>query len=156
LLINNTKRLFKITHRSRGIISTNKLALFDYDLKNSILHKNIWDVYQKKIKSLLGYSFQTARKTYNTYATELEVSNTVRDILLGHAPKSINEKHYINRRTIKISEKVQQAHIEILEDFKFEDLAMQLHVKMLNFLSEKDKKTVGKIFKSEIKRINIF
>ena len=76
--------------------------------------------------------------------------------MLGHAPKSINQKHYINRRTIKISEKVQQAHIEILEDFKFEDLAMQLHVKMLNFLSEKDKKTVGKIFKSEIKRINIF
>ena len=145
LLINNTKRLFKVTHRSRGIISTNKLALFDYDLKNSILHKNIWDVYQKKIKSLLGYSFQTARKTYNTYATELEVSNTVRDILLGHAPKSINEKHYINRRTIKISEKVQQAHVEILEDFQFEDLAMQLHVKMLNFLSEKDKKTVKKI-----------
>ncbi|MDB4252668.1 hypothetical protein N9839_04990 [Flavobacteriaceae bacterium] len=36
------------------------------------------------------------------------MSNTIKDILLGHAPQSINERHYVNRRTIKISEKVQQ------------------------------------------------
>ncbi|WP_375240017.1 hypothetical protein, partial [Aurantibacter sp.] len=102
-LLNNLKRLFKITHKGRGLISDNKLALFDYDIQNTTLHKNTWDVYQRRVRKLLGYSYQTARKTYNTFATELEVSNTIRDILLGHAPQSINEKHYINRRTIKIS-----------------------------------------------------
>ena len=146
-LINITKKLFKITHKSRGIISKNKLALFDYDLTDNIVHKNIWDVYQRRIKKLLGYSYQTARKTYNTFATELEVSNPINDILLGHAPQSINERHYVNRRTIKISEKVQQAHTEIIEDFKFEKLAMILYLNMTNFLSNKDKKTLEKILK---------
>ena len=135
-LINQTKRLFDITHSGRGIISENPLALFDYDLTDNIKHKNVWDVYQRRVKKLLGYSYQTARKTYNTFATELEVSNTIRDILLGHAPQSINERHYINRRTIKISEKVQEAHTEILEDFRFKHLASLLYGKMLFFQGE--------------------
>jgi hypothetical protein len=66
-LINQTKRLFKITHTGRGIISENPLALFDYDLTDNIKHKNVWDVYQRRVKKLLGYSYQTARKTYNTF-----------------------------------------------------------------------------------------
>jgi len=136
LLINNTKRLFEITHKDRGIISSNNYALFDYDLNDNILHKNVWDVYQRRVKKLLGYSYQTARKTYNTYATELEMSNTVKDILLGHAPQSINERHYVNRRTIKLSEKVQQAHTEILEDFRFSELAMKLYKKMSEILKD--------------------
>ena len=138
-LIEITKALFEITHKGRGLISDNKLALFDYDIQNTTLHKNTWDVYQRRVRKLLGYSYQTARKTYNTFATELEVSNTIRDILLGHAPQSINEKHYINRRTIKISEKVQQAHTEILEDFRFEWLAYQLYLMMIRFELGSDK-----------------
>ena len=138
-LINQTKRLFKITHTGRGIISDNPLALFDYDLTDNIKHKNVWDVYQRRVKKLLGYSYQTARKTYNTFATELEVSNTIRDILLGHAPQSINERHYVNRKTIKLSEKVQQAHTEILEDFDFEILAINLYLAMINYLNDKDR-----------------
>ena len=138
-LIEITKALFEITHKGRGLISDNKLALFDYDIQNTVLHKNTWDVYQRRVRKLLGYSYQTARKTYNTFATELEVSNTIRDILLGHAPQSINEKHYINRRTIKISEKVQQAHTEILEDFRFEWLAYQLYLTMIRFQLGSDK-----------------
>lgn len=146
-LINQTKRLFEITHTERGIISDNPLALFDYDLTDNIKHKNVWDVYQRRVKKLLGYSYQTARKTYNTFATELEVSNTIRDILLGHAPQSINERHYINRRTIKISEKVQEAHTEILEDFKFDSLASLLYLKMLAFVSDDDKKDAIELIK---------
>lgn len=146
-LINQTKRLFEITHADRDIISDNPFALFDYDLKDNIKHKNIWDVYQRRVKKLLGYSYQTARKTYNTFATELEVSNTIRNILLGHAPQSINERHYINRRTIKISEKVQQAHTEILEDFRFDDLASLLYLKMLSFVSDDDKRDAIEVIK---------
>lgn len=152
-LINSTKRLFKITHKDRAIISDNKYALFDYDLTNNTLHKNVWDVYQRRVKKLLGYSYQTARKTYNTFATELEVSNTVKDILLGHAPQSINERHYVNRRTVKLSEKVQLAHTEILEDFRFEHLSSLLYLKMLNFHSESDKKQAIELIKETAKNL---
>ena len=78
------------------------------------------------------------------------MSNTIKDILLGQAPQSINERHYVNRRTIKISEKVQQANTEIMEDFKFEKLAMILYLNMINFLSNKDKKTAERIILSEL------
>ena len=121
--------------------------MFDYDLTDNIKHKNVWDVYQRRVKKLLGYSYQTARKTYNTFATELEVSNTIRDILLGHAPQSINERHYINRRTIKISEKVQEAHTEILEDFRFDHLANLLYFKMLSFVTDDELKDAIEIIK---------
>ena len=153
LLINITKKLFRITHEGRGLISDNKLALFDYDLSDTKLHKNLWDVYQKRIRKILGFSFKTARKTYNTFATELEVSNTIRDILLGHAPQSINERHYVNRQTVKLSEKVQQAHTEILEDFEFEKLSMMLYVKMMNYLSDKDIGKISGILDSLVKRV---
>ena len=89
--------------------------------------------------------FTNITNSYNTYATELEVSNTVRNILLGNSPQSINEKHYINRRTIKLSEKVQQAHTEILEDFRFEELSLKLYFKMINFVTDKDKKIFEKV-----------
>tara|TARA_B110000238_G_C16091649_1_gene424111 strand:+ start:201 stop:1607 length:1407 start_codon:yes stop_codon:yes gene_type:complete len=155
LLINITKKLFRITHKGRGLISENKLALFDYDLNDTKLHKNLWDVYQKRIRKVLGFSFKTARKTYNTFATELEVSNTIRDILLGHAPLSINEKHYTNRRTITLSEKVQQSHTEILEDFDFENLSMMLYVKMMSYLSDKEKVIILRMLDSEFKKLKV-
>ena len=152
-LINMLKKLFKITHKGENILSNNKLALFDYDLNDLKTHKRIWGRYQKKLIKLLDYNFKTARKTYNTYATELEVSNTVRNILLGHSPQSVNEKHYINRRTIKISEKVQQAHTEILEDFEFERLSQQLYLYMINFLTDKDRVKAEKILKQELSKL---
>ena len=152
-LINMLKKLFKITHKGENILSNNKLALFDYDLNDLKTHKRIWGRYQKKLIKLLDYNFKTARKTYNTYATELEVSNTVRNILLGHSPQSVNEKHYINRRTIKISEKVQQAHTEILEDFEFERLSQQLYLYMINFLTDKDRVRAEKILKQELSKL---
>ena len=82
-----------------------------------------------------------------------KVSNTIRDILLGHAPQSINERHYVNRKTIKLSEKVQQAHTEILDDFEFESLAMQLYVKMVNYLNDKEKSKVMSLFNEKKKLI---
>ncbi len=88
-------------------------------------------------------NFKTARKTYNTLATELEISETIRRILLGHSSVGVNEKHYTNRRTITLSEKVQKAHLEILEDFRFGDLAMKLYDKMSEILKEETGTTFG-------------
>ena len=143
-LIALNKYLFNKTHKGEGVLSSNPLALFDYDLSNLKLHKKIWGRYQKRIIKVLGYNFKTARKTYNTFATELEVSNTVRNILLGHSPQSVNEKHYINRKTIKLSEKVQEAHTEVLEDFKFEQLSASLYRKLFKYLNKEDQEKVIK------------
>ena len=62
------------------------------------------------------------------------------------------ERHYINRRTIKISEKVQQAHTEILEDFRFEHLASLLYFKMLLYVSEEDNKKAIEMIKEVAKK----
>ena len=135
-LIQVLKILFHQTHKYKRILSKNQYAIFDYDLKDNIKHKNIWDVYQRRIKKLLGYSFQTARKTYNTFATELETSTTIRNILLGHSAKTINERHYVNKRAVRLSEKVQQAHTEVLEDFDFEPLVFKTLTKLINYVDD--------------------
>ena len=135
-LIQVLKILFHQTHKYKRILSKNQYAIFDYDLKDNIKHKNIWDVYQRRIKKLLGYSFQTARKTYNTFATELETSTTIRNILLGHSAQTINERHYVNKRAVRLSEKVQQAHTEVLEDFDFEPLVFKTLTKLINYVDD--------------------
>ena len=63
------------------------------------------------------------------------------------------ERHYVNRRTIKLSEKVQEAHTEILEDFRFDNLASLLYFKMLSFRSESDQKQARKLMKETISKI---
>lgn len=57
--------------------------------ENYTLHKNVWDYYKKRVTKLLGYSYNTARKTFNTYALELQVSDTIRRVLLGHTDSSM-------------------------------------------------------------------
>ena len=37
---------------------------------------------------------------------------------------------------------MQQAHTEILDDFEFESLAMQLYVKMVNYIDDKEKNSI--------------
>ena len=81
-----------------------KLALFDYDLNDLTLHKQVWGRYQKKLTKILGYNFKTARKTYNTLATELEISETIRRILLGHSSVVTTEKHYAPLMATEIEE----------------------------------------------------
>ena len=61
-LLNNLKKLFKITHKGENILSSNKLTLFDYDLNNLKVHKRIWGRYQKKLIKLLDYNFKTAKE----------------------------------------------------------------------------------------------
>ena len=37
---------------------------------------------------------------------------------------------------------MQQAHTVILDDFEFESLAMQLYVKMVNYIDDKEKNSI--------------
>ena len=106
------------------------LAIFDYDVdKDYELHKNIWDNYIKRITKLLGYSFNKARKTFNTYALELEVSDTIRRVLLGHADESMLS-HYDNTQTDAMRKQVEDAHLSVLERFEASLLLNDLFVKL--------------------------
>lgn len=93
------------------------IAIFNYGIEQGRKHRNLWDIYQKKIKKLLGISFKTARKTYNTFALELDMSDKVRRILLGHQDPS-ELRSYDNVTTEKMKAKIQKAHKKILVEFK--------------------------------------
>lgn len=107
-----------------------KLTIFSYDIdKDYSLHSNVWDIYKKKVKRLLGYSFKTARKTFNTYALQLKVSDSIRRILLGHQDSSMLQ-YYDNLNTIEILEQVDEAHTDVLKAFYAEELGELLFKKL--------------------------
>lgn len=133
-LINKLKFSIVYTHYKQqpNIIPSmdDRLSIFKYDVeKDCQLHSNIWDYYKKRVKKLLGYSYNTARKTFNTYALELEVSDTIRRILLGHADTSMLN-HYDNYNTDNIREQVENAHTSVLNRFSASELARLLNDKL--------------------------
>ena len=138
-LIGLLKRSVIYTHYKikPDIIPTleDEISIFKYDIENDYkLHSNIWDTYKKRIIKLLGYSYKTARKTFNTYALELEVSDTIRRILLGHADSSMLS-HYDNLKTKKINEQVENAHEKVLDEFDTKEIMNLLIDKLENDLS---------------------
>lgn len=104
-----------------------ELAIFNYDIEdNDRLHFNLWDSYGKKVKKLLGVPYKTARKSYNTTALELSLSESDRRILLGHADRTML-KHYDNTKSKKMRKKIQKGHLKVLKSFKTSIL-----IKLLN------------------------
>jgi site-specific recombinase XerD len=121
-LISKLKYSIVLTHYAKksSIIPTleDSLSIFQYDVnKDYELHSNVWDTYKKRVTKLLGYSYKTARKTFNTYALELEVSDSTRRILLGHSDPSMLS-HYDNLDTETIRKRVEDAHTSVLRRFK--------------------------------------
>jgi len=57
--------------------------------------------------------------------------NLLHNDLVYHPAKTHNQPKHL-----------QQAHTEILDDFQFESLAMQLYVKMVNYLDDKEKNSI--------------
>ncbi|MDB9823992.1 Arm DNA-binding domain-containing protein [Flavobacteriaceae bacterium] len=102
--------------------------IFSYDINDSKTHKNVWDVYQKRIKKLLGKPFKTARKTFESYALKLKVSQDIRFKLLGHANPTI-KAHYQDWEWEELKEQVDEAHLEVLKEYKAEELFEALKTK---------------------------
>ena len=50
---------------------------------------------------------------------------------------------------------MQQAHTEILEDFRFEQLASLLYFKMMKFVTDDDKKDARELMKKVVKSIGL-
>jgi len=130
------------------------LSIFNYDVDNDYsMHSNIWNVYEKRIKKLLGYSFNKGRKTFNTYALELKVSDSIRKILLGHADESMLI-HYNNNQTIEIRKQVEEAHINVLDKFET-TLLTELLIEKLDELNIPDWLTNGTIYTSEKSKLKM-
>ena len=94
------------------------MMLFEYEEKH---HRNVWDVYTKRCRKLVGVPFKVARKTFESYAMLLDVSAEVRYRLLGHQDRSI-KSHYQNWEWDRLTEKVDEAHIKILNEFRVEEI----------------------------------
>jgi len=117
-----------MTHKNMLPDRTNPLQLFIYDYEDSRKHKNVWDIYSKRCSKLL-LPMKTSRKTFESYALMLEVSSEIRYRLLGHTDQSI-KSHYQNWEWSKLSEQIDKAHIQVLEEFETKELFSELLTKV--------------------------
>lgn len=95
--------------------------IFAYDINDTLIHKNVWDVYQKRIKKLLGKPFKTARKTFESYALKLAISQDIRYKLLGHANPTI-KAHYQDWEWDELKLQVDAAHSNVLNEYKSKEI----------------------------------
>ena len=120
-LFNALKASIYYTHRNNTKAypkEFNSLQLFEYDEED---HRNIWDVYTKRSRKIVGFPFKVARKTFETYALKLNVSTEVRYRLLGHQDRTI-KSHYQNWEWEDMIELVDEAHLKVLEEFEIQKI----------------------------------
>ena len=87
-LIQTIKTSLYFTHFNKNpeLLSSynNKYEIFNLNISQEIKkHKNLWNIYQKKIKQLIGVSFRAANTIYIDFINNIEISQQVREILLG-------------------------------------------------------------------------
>ena len=62
----------------------NEYEIFNLNISQQIKkHKNLWNIYQKKIKQLIGASFRAANTIYIDFINTIEISHQAREILIG-------------------------------------------------------------------------
>ena len=117
-----------ITHYDKphllGVLDDN-LSIFDYDIDNKY-HATTWSDMSKKCKKLIGSRFLDARKTFNSQALKLKVTDNVRQVLLGH--KNLTMLAHYDDLSI-IEDEVHQAHMDVLKAYNFEALVDLLESK---------------------------
>ena len=87
-LIQTIKTSLYFTHFNRNpeLLSAynNKYEIFNLNISQEIKkHKNLWNIYQKKIKQLIGVSFRAANTVYIDFINNIEISHQIRAILVG-------------------------------------------------------------------------
>ena len=128
-IINSLKCSITYTHLNRSSSypdvypkGWHTLIMFEYKEEE---HKNVWDVYTKRCRKIIGVPFKVARKTFESYALLLDVSAEVRYRLLGHQDRSIKSS-YQNWEWDRISAKVDEAHLKVLKEFRVKDVWYKL------------------------------
>ena len=80
----------------------------------------------KENKKLTNRRFKDARKTFESYALKLEISQDIRYKLTGHANQTI-KVHYQDWEWDKLKDQIDNAHIKVLKDYRVSNLMEQLH-----------------------------
>jgi hypothetical protein len=88
------------------------------DVFNALSHVDYKSprIYQKRLRTELGKSFKTARKTFDTISLKLGIDMQIRFALLGHSDSTI-KKHYSDMTDKDVIEKINAAHRDVLKDF---------------------------------------
>ena len=112
------KRSIWCTHydkRKKLGLNDDAVSILGHDVDDVDTHKGVFDVYQKHCSKLLGVPFKNARKSFNNYANKLNISEEMRNILLGHTNPNII-KHYDDLSFIE--DQVHKAHISVLREYE--------------------------------------
>jgi len=110
------------------------------DINNNI-YKNLWNFYQKIIKSVLNYSFTTARDSFNIILEDQEMTNQTRNILTGE----ITQKELTKMDITKLGDardKMRNIEDHINREFRIIDLAEILTNKLKLIGNNLDKITL--------------
>ena len=92
-LIQTIKNSLYFTHFNKNpallAAYNNEYEIFNLNISQEIKkHKNLWNIYQKKIKQLIGVSFRTANTIYIDFINNIEISHQAREILVGNIDAS--------------------------------------------------------------------
>jgi hypothetical protein len=131
------KRLVANTHPKIAYLSREDLLLTPEQLwekKHNDIHRifkhssddyktdeNLWNNMNKHLKKLGLYSFESARKSFNTTATYLQIHPSITKTLVGHTDRTI-QSHYNNYNDARLVKSVQEAHLQVLHSFKMIEL----------------------------------
>tara|TARA_B110000259_G_C13993017_1_gene393288 strand:+ start:209 stop:1744 length:1536 start_codon:yes stop_codon:yes gene_type:complete len=131
------KRLVANTHPNLSYLSKEDLlkapeelySKKNYDIIKIFKHTTdelekddaLWNNLNKHLRKLGLYSFQSARKSFNTTATHLRIPPDLRKTLLGQTDKSI-QRSYNNYNDIRLVKDIQESHLQVMCSFKLVEL----------------------------------
>ena len=99
-----------------------ELRIFRHDSKKDIkADDNLWNNFNKHLRKLDVYSFESARKSFNTTARILGIEEGIKKTLIAQTDHSI-QRHYDNYNDPELVTKVQLAHLRIMHHFKIIEL----------------------------------
>jgi len=105
----------------------NAYEVFNQSVSEKIKrHKNLWNIYQKKIKKLIGCNYTMANTIYINYINSLEISNNAREILIGNK----DGKNIIFDQNSLLRDQIKSAENKLMEDFQLGKLVALIENKM--------------------------
>ena len=145
-LIHRLKYVTVYTHCEKSIGGKNvlsnindQLSIFEYDHKsNTVKHNEMFSHCSDKLRDL-GLEFMKARKTFNQVGQRLEITEEVRQCLLGHKDGSkVIRNHYDDKTLVPFLKKLDKHHYEVLEMFRIPEMYELMLVKLKWLVMEKN------------------
>lgn len=139
ILIEALKNVVAYNHmpyHPEAIASINdKIGIYDYDPTNDKkYHQHIWATKMRTMREKFGTNYKTARKTFATQCAD-KFPQTITLILMGRKGDRILHDSYIDILDDKMIEKVEQAHLEVLEGFRMKEIITSLWEKFRGLIT---------------------